>query len=102
MGISKGAIDSKVLEIINSIYSKMRFDKLCRMSDIHSRILLSLFSHNFITTNLNCNIFENILARIDDSTDKIDKIVFDENIVKNDEFKTFTELHLVSAAKYVT
>ena len=36
----------------------MRFNKLYKMSDTHSRMLFSLFSYKFITTNLSCNIFE--------------------------------------------
>ena len=58
---------------------------------MHSRMLLSLFCHNFITTNMSYDIFEDILIRIDDTKEKKDRIVFDENIVHKDKFEPFTE-----------
>jgi len=58
---------------------------------MYSRILFSLFSHNFITTDLSCDIFKDILARIDKAKEKNNRIVFDENKVQKDEFKPFTK-----------
>ena len=61
------------------------------MSDVYSRMLLSLFSHNYITADLGCNVFEDILVRIDNAKEKNHRIVINKNIVEKDKFKTFTE-----------
>ena len=59
----------------------MGFNKLHRMSDTYSRIMLSLFSHNFITTNISFDLFQDMLARIEDTKKKNARIVFNDNIV---------------------
>ena len=61
------------------------------MSDTHSRMLFSLFSHNFITTNMSCNLFKDILVRIDKAKEENNRIVHNEKIVHKDEFKPFVE-----------
>ena len=74
-------ISSRVLEKISIIYLKLGFSKLHRMLDTHSRMLFSHFSHSFVTTNVRCDLFEDILARIDKAKEENDRIVCNENIV---------------------
>ena len=64
-------IDSRALETINSAYSKLGFNALHRISDTHSRMLFSLFSHNFVTANISYNLFKDILKKIDDAKKKM-------------------------------
>ena len=90
------------MEIINSIYSKLGFNVLHRISDIYSRILFSFFSHNILTTNISYNLFEDILENIDDAKKKNDKIVFNKKIVQKEDIEPFTEWLLVSTVKYIT
>ena len=51
------------------------------MLDRYSRILFSLFSHSFITTNVSYNLFKDVLARIDKAKEENNRIVYNENIV---------------------
>ena len=78
----------------------MGFVELCKMADIHTRILFSLYSHNFISTNIYYDIFKEIFdQRIEEFSDKI---VFDEDLIIEDEFSSLAEWLLVSIAKYIT
>ena len=74
-------INSKALEKINIAYSKLGFSELHWILDTHSRILFSLFSHNFVTANMSFNLFEDVLARIDEAKEENNRIVYNENIV---------------------
>ena len=71
------------------------------MSDTYSRMLFSLFSHNFVTTNVTYNLFKDIITRIDKAKEENDRISYNKNIVQKDELEPFIEWLLVSIAKYV-
>ena len=62
--------------------------ELLELFSVQSKILCSLFSHNFINTDLSCNTFKDVLERIDAF---VDKIVFNEEIMHKKEFKFFTK-----------
>ena len=80
-GIFKWITDSRTLDTINSVYLKLNFNVLYKISDTHSRMLFSLFSHNFVTTNMSYNLFEIIFEKIDNAKKKKNRIVFDKKIV---------------------
>ena len=54
-------------------------------------MVFSLFSYAFITADMSCNLFKDVLTRIDKAKEENDRIVHNKNIVKKDEFESFTE-----------
>ena len=44
-------------------------------------MLFSLYSCNFLTTNVSYDLFEDVLVMIDEAKEENDRIVYNENIV---------------------
>ena len=84
------------------MYLKLGFNVLQRILDTYSRILFSLFNYNFVTADMNYNLFKSILEKIDNAKKKNDRIVCNEEIVLKENFKPFIEWLLVYVVKYIT
>ena len=67
----------------------MGFVKLCKIADIYTRMLFSLYSHNFISTDICYDMFKEIFdQRIEEFSEEI---VFDEDFIAEDEFSLLAE-----------
>ena len=67
----------------------MGFVELRKMADMHTRMLFSLYSHNFISADICYDMFKEIFdQRIEEFSDEI---VFDENFIAEDKFSSLTE-----------
>ena len=69
------------------------------MSDVHTRMLFSLYSHNFVSTNICHNVFSEIFSQRIEAFPK--EIVFDQVFISEDEFSPIAEWLLVAIAKYI-
>ena len=87
-GIMKWTNNPQAQEVINEIYSEMGFATLGTMSDIQTRILLSIFSYCLINADLSHKIFRGILDKFNSFEDEI---VYDKNIIDEKDFDPFTE-----------
>ena len=76
----------------------MRFEELSELLSTQARTLFSLFSHNFIAANLVCDEFKGVIQRIEASNNKI---VLDEKIIWEQEFKPFNKWLHVAAIKFM-
>ena len=98
-GLMRWTWDARALEKINDAYSKMGFPQLCKMSDTHTRMLLSLHSHNFISGDICYDVFKDVFGSRIDSMDKA--MTFDSRIIDENEFSPLVEWMLIAIAKHV-
>ena len=98
-GTCKWTVDSRALQVINRACSAMRFNQLKTLSDAHVRMVISLFSHCFITAELSYGTFDHCL------TCKMDpqqgEVKHNEELLTSDEVSEFIEWMLISAAHYL-
>ena len=77
----------------------MGFVELHKMADMYTRMLFSLYSHNFISADICYDMFKEIFnQRMEEFSEEI---VFDEDFIVEDEFSSLAEQLLVSIAKYI-
>ena len=69
------------------------------MSDAHTRILFSLYSYNFVSTDIYHDVFSEIFSQRIEVFPK--EIVFDQAFISEDEFSLITKWLLVAIAKYI-
>ena len=74
---------------INQAYSEMGFVELSKMADVHTRMLFSLHSYNFVSANICYDMFKKIFDQRIEEFSK--KIMFDEDFITEDEFSLLTE-----------
>ena len=99
MAILKWICDERALKKINIAYSDIGFVELRKMVDVHVRMLFSLYSHNFISTDICFDIFKEIFdQRMEEFSEEI---VFNEDFISEDEFSLLTKWLLVSIANYI-
>ena len=77
----------------------MGFVELRKISDSYTRMLFSLYSHNFASTNIFYDVFNEIFSQRIEVLPK--KIVFDKDLISKDEFSLLAEWLLVAIAKYI-
>ena len=100
MSILKWVYDKRALKKINQAYSEIGFVELHKMADVHTRMLFSLYSHNFISADICYNMFKEIFdQRIEEFSDKI---IFDKDFIAEDKFSSLAKWLLVSIVKYIT
>ena len=88
-GILKWICDKRALKKINQAYSEMGFVELCKIADVHTRILFSLYSHNFISADIYYDMFKEIF---DQRIEKFsDEIVFDKDFITEDKSSLLAE-----------
>ena len=56
--IMKCIWDTRALEKVNVVYSKIGFNKLCKMTNTYTIMLFSLHSHNFISADICYDMFK--------------------------------------------
>ena len=67
----------------------MGFIELSKIADVHTRMLFSLYSYNFISTDICYNVFDEIFVhRIEEYPEEM---VLDEDFIKEDEFSLLAE-----------
>ena len=98
-GLMRWTCDTRALDKINSAYSEMGFTQTRKMSDTHTRMLLSLHSHNFISGDLCYDLFKDIFGPRIDALDEAMK--FDSGVIDESEFSPLVEWLLIAIAKHV-
>ena len=83
-GIAKWAQNEKIRSIINRSYAALGFPTLISLSDTHVRIIISLFSHCFISSEMSYETFQLVLDAIDDDKEEI---VFDNSVLSDANFE---------------
>ena len=69
------------------------------MADVYTRILFSLYSHNFISADICYDMFKEIFdQRIEEFSEEI---FFDEDFITEDKFSSLAEWLLVSIANHI-
>ena len=96
-GIATWTHNEQVRRRINEVYTDLGFPTLLHLSDTHVRIIISLFSHSFISGEISCEIFNSVLNRLDDSPEK----VYDRTVLHDEEIEPFIEWLLVGTSKHI-
>ena len=98
-GIAKWTHDVRARDMINSTYVALELPKLIRLDDTHVRVIMSIFSHSFITGEISCEKFQKVLDSVDDSDDVI---LYNEKVLCADDIEPFIEWLLIAVAKHVS
>ena len=77
----------------------MGFMELHKMADVYTRMLFSLYSHNFVSADICYDMFNEIFNQRMEEFSK--EIMFDKDFITEDEFSSLAEWLLVSIAKYI-
>jgi len=77
------------LKKINKAYLEIGFVELRKMSDSHARMLFSLYSYNFASTDICYDMFNEIFSQRIEVLPK--EIVFDKDLISKDEFSLLAE-----------
>ena len=96
--IAKWTLNEEIRNIINRSYSVLGFPPLISLSDTHVRIIVSLFSHCFISSEISCETFQTVLDTINEDTAETS---FDSSGLTEDNFEPFMEWLFVGTAKYI-
>ena len=97
-GIAKWTHSARVRSIVNNTYEALGLPRLIRLEDTHVRIIMSIFSHSFITGEISCEKFQRVLDSVDDSGEIIH---YDQDVLCEEDIEPFIEWLLIAVAKYV-
>ena len=97
-GIAKWSHNDRMRNTINKTYEAMGFQKLMRLSDIHARMIISLFSYSFLSRETSCATFHAVLDAVDES--KEEEVDWNEEILCPDDIDPFIEWLLIAGSKH--
>ena len=98
-GVLKWTNNERALAKINDAYEEMGFERWCTMSDSHTRMIISLFSHNFVSGDICYSAFNKVINQRMKAAG--DKLVYDEELLSEEDVPSISEWLLIPIVMHV-